>query len=65
MKLTSSAIKLAAVSLVLMFFAVITVVVFGQLRFDKTVGYSAEFAFVSGLRDGQFVRASGVVTLAT
>ncbi|GLP82642.1 MCE family protein [Mycobacterium antarcticum] len=60
MKLTSSAIKLAAVSLVLVLFAAITIVVFGQLRFDKTVGYSAEFAFVSGLRDGQFVRASGV-----
>ena len=60
MKLTSSAIKLAAVSLVLVFFAAITIVVFGQLRFDQTVGYSAEFTSVSGLRDGQFVRASGV-----
>ena len=60
MKLTSSAIKFSAVSLVLVFFAAITIVVFGQLRFDQTVGYSAEFAFVSGLRDGQFVRASGV-----
>ncbi len=60
MKLTSSAIKLAAVSLVLVFFAAITIVVFGQFRFDQTVGYSAEFASVSGLHDGQFVRASGV-----
>jgi phospholipid/cholesterol/gamma-HCH transport system substrate-binding protein len=60
MKLTSSAIKFAAVSLVLVFFAAITIVVFGQLRFDRTVGYSAEFSSVSGLRDGQFVRASGV-----
>lgn len=60
MKLTATAIKLAAVSLVLVLFAAITIVVFGQLRFDRTVGYSAEFSSVSGLRDGQFVRASGV-----
>lgn len=60
MNTTSSAIKFAAVSVVLVFFALITIVVFGQLRFDKTVGYSAEFASVSGLRKGQFVRASGV-----
>src|ERR1700752_1196841 len=60
MKLTSSAIKLAAVSLVLVFFAAITIVVFGQIRFDHTVAYSAEFSSVSGLRKGQFVRASGV-----
>lgn len=60
MKLASSAIKFAAVSLVLVLFAAITIVVFGQIRFDRTVGYSAEFTSVSGLRKGQFVRASGV-----
>ena len=60
MKLASSAVKFAAVSLVLVFFAAITIVVFGQLRFDQTVGYSAEFSSVSGLRNGQFVRASGM-----
>ena len=30
------------------------------MRFDRTNGYSAEFSNVSGLRTGQFVRASGV-----
>ncbi|WP_301122542.1 MCE family protein [Mycolicibacterium fortuitum] len=60
MKITPSAIKLTAVSLVLVLFAVATIVVFGQFRFDRTVSYSAQFSSVSGLRDGQFVRASGV-----
>lgn len=60
MKLTSSAIKLAALSLVLLAFTAITIVVFGQLRFDNTAGYSAEFLSASGLRRGQFVRAFGV-----
>jgi phospholipid/cholesterol/gamma-HCH transport system substrate-binding protein len=60
MKLTSTAIKLAAVSLVLLAFTAITVVVFGQLRFENAVGYSAEFSSASGLRRGQFVRISGV-----
>jgi len=35
-------------------------VVFGQMRFNRTNSYSAEFSNASGLRDGQFVRASGV-----
>jgi phospholipid/cholesterol/gamma-HCH transport system substrate-binding protein len=60
MKLTSSAIKLAALSLVLLAFTAITIVVFGQLRFENTISYSAEFSSGSGLRRGQFVRASGV-----
>jgi phospholipid/cholesterol/gamma-HCH transport system substrate-binding protein len=60
MNITSSAIKLTAVSLVLVACTAITIVVFGQIRFEHTVGYSAEFASGSGLRPGQFVRASGV-----
>lgn len=60
MKPTSTAIKLAAVSLVLLVFTAITIVIFGQLRFDNAVGYSAEFSSASGLRAGQFVRAAGV-----
>lgn len=60
MKVTSSAIKLAAVSAVLLAFTAITIVVFGQVRFENAVGYSAEFSSASGLRAGQFVRASGV-----
>ncbi|TVS86168.1 MCE family protein [Mycobacterium helveticum] len=60
MNITASAIKLTAVSLVLVAFTAITIVIFGQLRFDHTVGYSAEFTSGSGLRPGQFVRASGV-----
>jgi phospholipid/cholesterol/gamma-HCH transport system substrate-binding protein len=30
------------------------------MRFDRTNGYTAEFTNISGLRSGQFVRASGV-----
>ena len=44
----------------LLLFTAIIIVVFGQMRFDRTTGYSAVFSNASGLRDGQFVRASGV-----
>ena len=60
MKITGTAIKLGALSLVLLLFTAIIIVVFGQIRFDRTTGYSAIFSNASGLRNGQFVRASGV-----
>jgi phospholipid/cholesterol/gamma-HCH transport system substrate-binding protein len=60
MKITGTAIKLGAFSLVLLLFTGIIIVVFGQFRFDRTTGYTAEFSNASGLRPGQFVRASGV-----
>jgi phospholipid/cholesterol/gamma-HCH transport system substrate-binding protein len=60
MRITGTAIKLGAFALVLLMFTAIIIVVFGQLRFDRTTGYSAEFSSASGLRAGQFVRASGV-----
>ncbi|MEZ0339103.1 virulence factor Mce family protein [Mycobacterium sp. pV006] len=60
MKITGTAIKLGAFSLVLLMFTAIIVVVFGQVRFDRTTSYSAIFSSASGLRPGQFVRASGV-----
>jgi len=60
MKMTGTLIKLGIFSLVLLLFTVMIVVVFGQMRFDRTNGFSAEFSNVSGLRAGQFVRASGV-----
>src|ERR1700741_4713064 len=60
MKITGTFIRLSIVSLVLLLFTVMIVVVFGQIRFDRTNGYSAEFSNISGLRNGQFVRASGV-----
>jgi phospholipid/cholesterol/gamma-HCH transport system substrate-binding protein len=60
MKITGTAIKLGIVSLVLLFLTVTIVVVFGQMRFNSTNSYSAEFSNGSGLREGQFVRASGV-----
>jgi phospholipid/cholesterol/gamma-HCH transport system substrate-binding protein len=60
MKITGTAIKLGAMSLVLLLFTAIIIVVFGQMRFDRTSGYSAVFSNASGLRAGQFVRASGV-----
>ncbi|KMO70630.1 virulence factor Mce family protein [Mycolicibacterium chlorophenolicum] len=60
MKITGTAIKLGAFSLVLLLFTAIIIVVFGQMRFDRTTSYSAIFTNTSGLRSGQFVRASGV-----
>jgi phospholipid/cholesterol/gamma-HCH transport system substrate-binding protein len=60
MKMTGTLVKLGAVSVVLIFFTALITVVFGQMRFDRTTTYTAEFNNVSGLRSGQFVRASGV-----
>ncbi|KKC03115.1 virulence factor Mce family protein [Mycobacterium nebraskense] len=60
MKITGTIVRLSIFSLVLLVFTVMIVVVFGQMRFDRTNAYSAEFTNVSGLRAGQFVRASGV-----
>ncbi|ETB45234.1 mammalian cell entry protein, partial [Mycobacterium avium subsp. hominissuis 10-5606] len=53
-------VRLSIFSVVLLIFTVMIIVVFGQMRFDRTNGYSAEFSNISGLRAGQFVRASGV-----
>jgi phospholipid/cholesterol/gamma-HCH transport system substrate-binding protein len=60
MKMTGTLVKLGIVGLVLLFFTALIIVVFGQMRFDRTSSYSAEFSNASGLRSGQFVRASGV-----
>jgi phospholipid/cholesterol/gamma-HCH transport system substrate-binding protein len=60
MKITGTVVRLGIFSLVLLLFTVMIIVVFGQMRFDRTNGYSAEFSNISGLRQGQFVRASGV-----
>lgn len=60
MKIAGTATKLGIFSLVLLLFTGIIIVVFGQLRFDRTVSYSAEFSSASGMRPGDFVRASGV-----
>ncbi|SOJ52807.1 hypothetical protein MSIMFB_00313 [Mycobacterium simulans] len=60
MKITGTLVKLSIFSVVLLLFSVMIIIVFGQLRFDRTNGYSAEFSNISGLRNGQFVRASGV-----
>jgi phospholipid/cholesterol/gamma-HCH transport system substrate-binding protein len=60
MKITGTIVKLGAVALVLLLFTVMLIVVFGQMRFDRTTGYSAIFSNASGLKYGQFVRASGV-----
>src|ERR1700759_101419 len=59
MKITGTVFKLGILSLVLLLFTVMIIVVFGPMRFDRTNGYSAEFTNISGLREGQFVRASG------
>ena len=60
MRITGTVVRLAAVVSVQLLFTAIIVVVFGQVRFDRTNSYSAEFSNASGLRPGQFVRASGV-----
>src|ERR1700761_6302804 len=60
MKISGTIVKLGIFSLVLLLFTVMIVVVFGQMRFDRTYAYSAEFTNISGLRAGQFGRASGV-----
>ncbi|HXY64091.1 MAG TPA: virulence factor Mce family protein [Mycobacterium sp.] len=60
MKITGTAIRLGIISLVLLLITVSIIVVFGQMRFNRTNSYSAEFSNATGLRDGQFVRASGV-----
>ena len=60
MKITGTVVRLGILSLVLLLFTVVIIVVFGQMRFDRTNGYTAEFNNISGLRPGQFVRASGV-----
>jgi phospholipid/cholesterol/gamma-HCH transport system substrate-binding protein len=60
MKITGTLVKLGIVATVLLLFTALIVVVFGQMRFDRTNTYTAEFVNISGLRNGQFVRASGV-----
>lgn len=60
MKGSGTAVKLGVFWSVLALFTVMIIVVFGQVRFDRTTGYSAVFTDASGLRAGQFVRASGV-----
>ncbi|MGO9383286.1 MAG: virulence factor Mce family protein [Mycobacterium sp.] len=60
MNIRGTVIKFGAFSLVLLAFTAMIIVVFGQIRFDRTTKYTAEFTNASGLRPGQFVRASGV-----
>jgi phospholipid/cholesterol/gamma-HCH transport system substrate-binding protein len=60
MKITGTLVRLGIAATVLLLFTALIVVVFGQMRFDRTTSYAAEFNNVSGLRNGQFVRASGV-----
>lgn len=60
MRTTGTAVKLGIFWSVLLLFTVMIIVVFGQVRFNHTTGYSAMFTDVSGLRAGQFVRAAGV-----
>lgn len=60
MRITGTLVRLAVVAAVQLLLTAVIVVVFGQVRFDRTNSYSAEFSNASGLRAGQFVRASGV-----
>ncbi|SHY26545.1 MCE family protein [Mycobacteroides abscessus] len=58
--ITATTVKFSTAVLALIAMTVIIVVVFAQLRFNKTSSYTAEFSTASGLRAGQFVRAFGV-----
>ena len=49
MKIAGTASKFGAFSLVLLVFTALIVVVFGQVRFDRTTGYSAVFSNASSL----------------
>ncbi|OBG20535.1 virulence factor Mce family protein [Mycobacterium sp. 852002-51057_SCH5723018] len=60
MKITGTLVRLGIFSVVLLLFTVMIIVIFGQMRFQRNYAYSAEFTNISGLRQGQFVRASGV-----
>ena len=60
MNTRETVIRVTAFSLVLLTFTVLIIVVFGQIRFDRTNGYAAVFSNASDLRKGQFVRAAGV-----
>ncbi len=60
MKYSSTAIKLAIFSCVLLLCTALIFVVFGQFRFQRYNTYTAEFSNGSGLKAGQFVRAGGV-----
>ena len=60
MKITGTAVKLGIFSLEMLQFTSSNIVVFVQMRFERTTWYSAIFSNASGLRAGQFVRASGV-----
>jgi len=60
MKITGTAVKLGILWFVLLMFTVTIIIVFGQMRFNRTTGYSAVFTDAGGLRAGQFVRAAGV-----
>ncbi|MCA2255991.1 MCE family protein [Mycobacterium intracellulare] len=60
MRITGTALKLGVASVVLALVTAMIVVIFGQIRFDRTTGYSAIFSSASNLRKGQFVRAAGV-----
>jgi phospholipid/cholesterol/gamma-HCH transport system substrate-binding protein len=48
MKISGTIIRLGIFSLVLLLFTVMIFVVFGQIRFDRTNAYSAEFSNISG-----------------
>ncbi|EUA29166.1 mCE-family protein [Mycobacterium intracellulare] len=50
MKISGTITRLSIFSVVLLIFTVMIFVVFGQMRFDRTNGYSAEFSNISGLR---------------
>jgi phospholipid/cholesterol/gamma-HCH transport system substrate-binding protein len=52
--------RIALYATVCLFFAVLLVFTFGQFRIEQAKIYNAEFASVSGLQGGNFVRIAGV-----
>ncbi len=52
MRITGTAVKLVVFWSVLAMFTVMIIVVFGQVRFDRTTGYSAVFTDAAGYGPG-------------
>lgn len=60
MKMTGTVIKLGAFTAAMVFVLFALLVIFANVRFDSTRTYHAQFANVTGLRTGEFVRIAGV-----
>ncbi|GCE41512.1 MCE-family protein Mce1B [Rhodococcus wratislaviensis] len=60
MKISGTAVKLAAFAVIMLLFTAAVVVVFSQMRFGSEKTFRAAFANASGLKSDEFVRVAGV-----